>query len=143
MMVAFNFKQRFVPAILAGTKFQTIRKVRQSVPAVGAKLQLYTGQRTAATVLIGRAKLASVEPVWIVVDPNPPYEATGIAVHDQNGSMGPDALLRLAKADGFETVADMVMFFSRTHRNGQAHTISFAGHIYRWTGFQPANKEAP
>jgi hypothetical protein len=51
-MVAYSFNRRFVPAIEAGLKRQTIRSHRRRHARVGEALQLYTGMRTKACRLI-------------------------------------------------------------------------------------------
>lgn len=59
-MVAYSFKARFAPPILAGTKRQTIRAERKRHARPGEQLQLYTGMRTRSCKLIGRAPCLSV-----------------------------------------------------------------------------------
>lgn len=51
-MVAYSFNRRFVPAIEAGSKRQTIRAHRRRHARIGEQLQLYTGMRTKACRLI-------------------------------------------------------------------------------------------
>ena len=64
-MTVYSFKARFVPAIEAGTKRQTIRAPRAGRSRhanVGSELQLYTAMRTKHCRLIRRVRCANVSP---------------------------------------------------------------------------------
>lgn len=66
-MTAFGFKQRFVPAIRARTKTQTIRKFRKDgrYPPIGGELQLFTGLRTKNCVRLGTARVLGIHRLTI------------------------------------------------------------------------------
>ena len=120
-MVAFNFQSRFAPMVEAGVKLQTIRQKARAKP--GDRLQLYTGQRTAAC-----RKLVEPDPGCTV--------STYCAVRRAGITLGNVALLpaelrdqdMFAKADGFRDYDDMVAWFE-----GQYGLGEFVGRLIRWS----------
>ena len=104
-MPAYNFRERFVPKILAGTKPHTIRKRRKHPTKVGDILWLYTGMRTKGCKLIAGALCVRVEP--IVIWPLKRRIAGNIDF----------SMTQLAYADGFEGIDDFFAFFARTYHD--------------------------
>ena len=103
-MVAYNFQARFAPDVAAGRKLQTIRaEGRRAHAKAGDRVQLYTGMRTKAC-----RKLA--EGICEV--------STYCQISEQgvtNGNYPPTALEEFARADGFDSWADMLGWFEKTH----------------------------
>lgn len=140
-MVAYSFQSQFVDPIEAGTKRQTIRAIgkrRHARP--GDALQLYTGMRTRAC-----RKILALDPTCLDVQgieihisqrilkttryhPSP----TPVFVIDRIIINGVELcalknLEDLARADGFDTLADMADFWGRTHGPG-----IFVGALITW-----------
>lgn len=116
-MVAFNFAAEFAGPVERREKMQTIRQTRRA--AVGDRIQLYTGQRTAAC-----RKLSDDDPVCVCVDYvaiRPDYLTVG------DTSKHPRDRDDFARADGFKDYADMHRWFS--DRYGTDH---FVGYLHRW-----------
>lgn len=116
-MVAFNFAAEFAGPVERREKMQTIRQTRRA--AVGDRIQLYTGQRTADC-----RKLSADDPVCVCVD----YVAirpNDLTVGDTNKH--PRNRDDFARADGFKDYADMHRWFSA--RYGTEH---FVGYLHRW-----------
>lgn len=85
-MVAYSFKQRFAPQIIAGLqtgplvvgmKRQTIRADRKRHARPGEELQLYTGMRTRSCQLLGRTTCTAVAPVRLLLGRSPSVEIGG------------------------------------------------------------------
>ena len=111
-MPAINFDKRFVDAVQAGEKRQTIRKKRNVVP--GDTLQLYTGQRTKECKKIGEGECVSVELVSIG---DYSVEVAGRPIFD---------LDNFAKADGLRDWPDIHMFFHALYG------LPFKGILIKW-----------
>lgn len=127
-MVAYNFHEKFIEPIRQGKKRQTIRPLgRRRHAAQGAKLQLYTGMRTAKCRRIVKADLTCVESFRIFIDfakdRSGVDQITSIII---NGQPVED-LEAFARADGFDTLADMADFFGRTYGTG-----TFCGVLITW-----------
>lgn len=125
-MVAFNFKERFVPLILDGTKTSTIRRSLRNAHN-GDCLQLYTGQRTKKCRKIGDAVLSRVETLKV--------SEHGLYIKPQLFGkfrrMSQAASDKTAKEDGFSSYDDMWQWFKETHGCG------FIGYRYIWKDFKP------
>lgn len=119
-MVALNFQPRFVDDIQSGKKRQTIRGAyHYRTLRAGAPLTLYTKQRTPDCQKLMDTVCASVQRVSLMKTLAQPVGNTVVS-----GIMLED----FAKADGFETYADMWAFFEpRADENGE-----FNGVIIRW-----------
>jgi len=118
-MPAINFLQRYAPAILVGTKHQTIRKPRadhRPHATIGAKLFLYTGMRSKSCKKLFETVCTNTS--QIVID-NDPYRVivNGVEVQDED---------RFAQADGFPSVAELFDFFEETHG------LPFHGTLIEW-----------
>ena len=135
-MVAYSFKKRFGPPILAGTKGQTIRADRKRHARPGQELQLYTGMRTKHCTLLGRSPCLSVMPVRLcfsVRTASAPFEVGGRILDWSEMEV-------FARADGFEDIADMARFWWAEHPPNHGDTIAFEGVLIRW---QPLGREEP
>ena len=124
-MVAYNFKQQFVPLIETGAKRQTIRSSRKRHTQLGEAMQLYTGMRTKAC-----RKLITPDPICISIEPLLMDDALGIKLNDR--WLTRDALTRLALADGFADWDECLHFFSAVHG------LPFEGMLIKWVvaGYQ-------
>lgn len=127
-MVAYCFRPRFVAPILAGTKRQTIRAHRRRHARPGEEVQLYTGMRTRACRLIGRAVCAAVEPVWLAFSPRAAAELFRVG----DTLLHPAAMERFAQADGFASVSDMAAFWFEHHAGPGDRLVEFEGVLIRW-----------
>ena len=118
-MVAFNFKQQFVPPIERGQKIQTIRSKQRC--HVGDTMQLYTGMRTKQCRLIKIVTCLSSVPVIL--------KPTSIEVFSNMDfrTLDQDATLRFARADGFPHYPAMIDWFRDTYGKD-----SFMGFVHRW-----------
>ncbi|ORE93225.1 hypothetical protein [Aurantimonas sp. 22II-16-19i] len=159
-MVAYSFQKRFVDAIEADEKRQTIRGLRKRHARYGEELQLYQGMRTRHCRLIGRRRCLSVDPIAISVederivvghisaavgadhertfpisfDEGPQFEAKEIIDRD-----------RFAEADGFAGWRSMKLFWTQTHADPEQPAGWFVGVLIRWAPVSavPEAPEAP
>lgn len=123
-MVAYNFQSRFVPAIEAGTKRQTIRahgKRRHVRP--GGAIQLYTGMRTRGCRKLGDAVALRVVPIRLERHGGK-YRSITI----DGAALDPERLDAFARADGFSDAAEMAAYWQAT--NGDA--VVFEGVLIEW-----------
>lgn len=105
-MPAYNFQKQFVPKILDGSKLHTIRRRRKRSTRAGDRLLLYTGMRTKQCELIAVTGCVKVVPILIST------------IGNGDLSFGAEWLTRdeqiaLAKADGFDDIAEFFKFFKR------------------------------
>jgi hypothetical protein len=114
-VVAINFSPQFADAIQRGEKRQTIRRGRKC--EAGARLQLYTGQRTKACRKLMDAICRDVTYVGLT--------AAGFTLG--NVERFPRDMDEFARLDGFRDYADMWAWFSQRY-----DTNSFTGYIIRW-----------
>lgn len=131
-MVAYSFKKRFAPPIIAGLhpgplvagmKRQTIRADRKRHARPGEELQLYTGMRTTSCKLLGRAACTSVLPIRLLLGSSPVVEIGGEpAITDAGG------LDLFARFDGFADWPDLCAFWAAEH----AEVSEFSGVLIRW-----------
>ena len=110
-MVAYNFQERFVPAIVQGSKRQTIRRIgkrRHAEP--GDQLQLYTGMRTTQC-----RKILEEDPTCLTVRP------VEIRISEQwisvivEGTPVRD-LEAFARQDGFDDATQFHRFWKRFNK---------------------------
>lgn len=118
----FNFKKEFAPGVESGEKRQTIRRNRKDGkrPVPGDTAKLFTGLRTRGVRLLRAETVTECMSVRMHID-------EGVIVIDGR------ALSYLerddfAKADGFATVAEMLLWFRNQHE-----TYDFEGFCVRWT----------
>lgn len=119
-MVAYSFQGRFVGAIQAGTKTQTIRahrKRRHVRP--GERIQLYAGMRTKACRKI-RPDVVCLRVVPIILHRNGGgynrIQIDGVALPRREHDT-------FAKADGFQSAKDMACFWRDTHASRVFHGV--------------------
>ncbi len=117
-MPALNFHPRFAPLVESGGKRQTLRRVRKLPIRVGDRLIFYTGQRTKGCRWLGEGRCFTAAP--FTIEPTLPFFwLNGIILTDTECHS-------LAQADGFRTVADMVIWFNDKYR------LPFSGVLIRW-----------
>lgn len=126
-MVAYSFKKRFTPEILAGRKLHTIRADRKRHARPGEEVQLYEAMRTKACKLIGRATCRDVDPIRIdfAEDRVEIGEIIGRSVETRAD------LDEFAKADGFRSWDDMTAFWAKEHAEAFARG-AWSGVIIFW-----------
>jgi hypothetical protein len=110
-VTAFDFRPQFVALIENGTKISTIRKTKRG--AVGRKMQLYTGQRTAKCRLIKEVTCTAI------------YE---FAINDHGliSCRHPNAGC-LWRQEGFESPSAMLDFFQ------DHYGFPFYGYLHEWS----------
>jgi len=105
MMPAYNFQPQFVPMILDGSKYHTIRCRRKKRPTVvGDKLFLYTGMRTKKCRLIVETECKNILPVIVL-------RGTNVVLDGRE--LTDEEMWKLAKADGFDDPWKFFDFFDR------------------------------
>ncbi|HKS27774.1 MAG TPA: ASCH domain-containing protein [Pyrinomonadaceae bacterium] len=114
-MGLLNFKQRFVPRVLEGSKNHSIRAKRKHPIKVGDTCHLYTGLRTKRARLLGRSPCVKVEDIFI-------SESADIFVDDIQ--LDPSEKEGLARKDGFDSFAEMAEFWKGR--------LPFSGDIIHW-----------
>jgi hypothetical protein len=117
-MVAFNFKKEFVPKILAGEKFSTIRSKQRC--NVGDNMQLYTGQRTKACQKIGETVCTGIAMVEFLEPPDDFWIAFPLS--DNVFEDG----VQLYQMEGFANDEDMKGFF-RTQ-----YGLPYIGYLHKF-----------
>ncbi|MDH2313082.1 hypothetical protein [Methylobacterium brachiatum] len=133
-MVAYSFKKRFGPRILAGTKAQTIRaeragRSRHARP--GELVQLYTGLRSHQARKLGEARCLSVEAIRIEL---PRARCVPeVLIFDAAGALTrhihwPGELREFARADGFADFDELHAFWCAEHPG----VDTFHGVLIRW-----------
>ena len=140
-MVAYSFKKRFGPPILAGTKAQTIRaeragKCRHARP--GEQVQLYTGMRTKHCRRLAEAVCLEVAPIRIELPRA--RRAPEVMIFTPEGVLARHiltarALANFARADGFVDFDEMVNFWRTEH----PALDTFNGTLIRWQPLAPAD----
>lgn len=123
-MPAYNFRPRFADAVRSGRKRQTIRHKRQRPTKAGDRLMLYTGQRTKHCQLLRATFCKNAEPVDIYSDR---VVLAGRVLRGHRVLRGPE-LLAFARADGFESAEELLLFF------GQLYGLPLVGEmeVIRW-----------
>lgn len=122
-MPALNFKRQFEAHIRSKRKRHTIRAKRKRPIKAGDKLYLYTGMRTKSCQKIMDTVCAKVEDIRIwEVRGEVPEDNFRIAV--DGVGLEKDECQSLARADGFESFAEMMKFW-----DGR---LPFSGDIIHW-----------
>ena len=114
-MGLYNFKARFVDAILNGSKTHTIRGVRKQPDKPGNTMHLYTGLRQQGARLLLRAPCIRVEAIYIDKQQH---------VFLGEEQLSADECESMAVRDGFTSFADMMTFWEAR--------LPFHGHVYHW-----------
>lgn len=135
-MVAYSFKKRFNPPILAGIKNQTIRAHRKRHARPGEEVQLFTGMRTKHCRLLGRPRCESALAIRITF-PRPRQPAVIVIEQLTSGfdRITGAGLDDFARSDGFDDFDDMFRFWMAEHPPSDA----FEGVLIRWTPLVPAD----
>lgn len=149
-MVAYSFHAQFVPAIIDGRKSHTIRAPRKRGHArKGNALQLFTGPRMRPK-LIGTATCqgscdieldfsdaprvvlrGALPPKYDAPPSGPDFRTVGVVMQTE----GPVEFF--ARADGFESWAQMRAFWQETHGLGPGRWV-WKGCIVFWENFEKA-----
>ncbi len=132
-MVAYSFKRFLVEPIRSGRKPHTIRADRKRHARPGETLQLYTGMRTKACMLIGTATCSDVQP--ITLDFVGETIKIGHRRPIRRRSRGPDRYAELdafAWSDGFENWPALFRFWGQEH----AAIARWSGVIIFWIDFK-------
>ena len=138
-MVAYSFNSRFIDPIDSGRKRQTIRAIGARHHAkAGSALQLYTGMRTKACRLIGRAVCASAQPItldfkrarYILGSELDPRAKGQILSNDRD-------VQAFAQADGFADWWGLVDFWRAEHP-AEFKAGRFEGLLITWTDYRSA-----
>lgn len=114
-MGLYGFKAQFVPHILNGSKTHTIRAKRKYPDKAGNKLHLYVGLRQPNARCLMRPICTKVEEIEISTRKNVTIDGIMLTC---------DELEQLARRDGFESHARMMMFWEGR--------LPFKGHIIHW-----------
>jgi hypothetical protein len=114
-MPAANFKGRFAPAVLRGTKRTTIRPGARF--KIGQRFFGYFGMRTKECLLLAEGVVCQVDAISIGADA---VTVAGVALSAR-------ALLALAKGDGFANIAEFRAFFITTYGE-----LPFEGQLIQW-----------
>lgn len=119
-MGVYDFKDRFVPFILDGSKTHTIRGERADGyrDEPGDIMHLYNKLRTKKRNLVMRAPCVRVEP--IIITPGAMVRISGEWLED-------DEREALARRDGFPDFAEMIAFW-REPKN----RLPFKGWVFHW-----------
>lgn len=128
-MGLYNFHKRFAPFVLAGTKTHTIRSFRRYPDKPGNTLHLYTGLRTKKAKLLMVAKCVKIEDIRIELKL---YSGKGVlarglkfpVIFIDDAELTRDEMEALARRDGFNSFADMLIFWSGR--------LPFRGHVIHW-----------
>lgn len=116
-MGLYNFQERFVPAILDGTKRHTIRAPRKHPDVPGNTLHLYAGLRRKGARLLMRATCTAVVEIRI---------GDHGTIYLDGRPLSEDEREELARRDGFADLADMLEYWRRGER------LPFRGHMIFW-----------
>jgi hypothetical protein len=115
-MPAISFSV-FREKILDGSKYQTIRKIRNNPIKTGDILYLWWKQRTSEREKLGEAKCNGVMQITI---------HTNCVTSGDQSITEPSVLERFAIADGFDSWSHMVEWFQNTHG------LPFTGVLIKW-----------
>jgi hypothetical protein len=130
-MVAYSFKKRFGPPILAGIKAQTIRADRKRHARPGELVHLFTGMRTRQCRRLGETPCLSVEPIRIELPRA--RRVPEVLIFDAGGALAQHyltarALQNFARADCFADFDELHAFWRAEHPG----VDTFRGVLIRW-----------
>jgi hypothetical protein len=114
-MGIYNFKKRFVPFVLNGSKTHTIRSLRAHADKPGNTLHLYTGLRQKGTRLLMRVPCVKIESIEIGELHDVRIDGLYLAEDEREA---------LARRDGFESFDEMMNFWKGR--------LPFRGQILHW-----------
>ncbi len=141
-MVAYSFKPRFVPAIKARTKCQTIRGERARHAKPGERLQLFTGMRTKQCEKIIDdplcQRVSAILMTWeannftrICVVPDHLFDIVGF---DEDYDLPTYRYDVFAQREGFAGAREMLEFWQLAHGS---ICEQFKGVLISWQGDTP------
>jgi hypothetical protein len=93
-MGLYNFKERFAPFVLDGTKRHTIRAKRKHPDKPGDMIHRYTGLRTKQAKLLGRSECVRVEEIRVSASQQVFVDGVELNADEKNA---------LAYCDGFRS----------------------------------------
>jgi hypothetical protein len=127
-MGLYNFKARFAPRILDGSKTHTIRPMRAIADKPGNTLHLYTGLRTKSARLLMRVPCVKVESITMIPKKRRQWDVLNlvesVTVTIEGIELSLSECEAFARRDGFENFEDMVMFWTGR--------LPFKGQIVHW-----------
>jgi hypothetical protein len=125
-MGLYNFKSRFAPRILDGSKTHTIRPLRAIPDKPGKTLHLYTGLRTKSARLLMRVECSRIESITIEYHPERflDDEPNFFSITINGVLLDRDECESFARRDGFESFDDMMNFWEGR--------LPFRGQIVHW-----------
>ena len=125
-MGIYNFKARFAPRILDGSKTHTIRPYRANSDAPGKTLHLYTGVRTKQAKLLMRVPCVRIESIAIRrIEKRDKVDLVDDVIVTIDGvELSRSECEAFSRRDGFENFTAMMEFW-----DGR---LPFAGQIVHW-----------
>lgn len=112
-----NFQKRFADLVESEQKTHTIRAKRKRRPKVGEWCHCYTGLRQKGARVLGRFQCVKIQDIEIDDLPHPEIRIDG-------QTLELDECELLARRDGFESLAEMMEFWSGR--------LPFSGDIIHW-----------
>ena len=116
-MGLYDFKPRFVPLILAGSKTHTIRTHRAHPDKPGNTLHLYTRLRTKKAQLLRRVQCVAIQEI-VIADLMPPV------IFIDGEALNHSEEEAFANRDGFLSFQEMMEFWKGR--------LPFKGQIIHW-----------
>ncbi len=125
-MGIYNFKARFAPRILDGSKTHTIRPFRANADKPGNTLHLYTGLRTKSAKLLMRVPCVKIESLTMrrIERRDGVDLADDVLVTIEGIELSRSECEAFSRRDGFENFAHMIEFW-----DGR---LPFTGQIVHW-----------
>lgn len=127
-MGLYNFKERFVPFILDGSKKHTIRAKRRYPDKPGNTLHLYTGLRTRDARLLMRATCVAVDDIQIDEVETELWRRWRITINGEE--LSDDEMLAVAWRDGFRENGKKLAL--KTMMEFWKGRLPFSGDIIHW-----------
>lgn len=134
-MVAYSFKKRFAPMIMAGLepgpwvpgmKRQTVRGGRKRHARPGEIIQLYTGMRTRHCRKLGNARCIQVRPIAVHVSD------AAVEVVIEGKALSFSELELFVGLDGFSSMFDFVTFWNEQRPHEHPIESLVDGHLILW-----------
>ena len=125
-MGLYNFKKRFAPFVLDGSKRHTIRAKRAHPDKPGNPVHLYTGLRTKAAKLLGRSICVRIEEIRISEDQHVFVNFEMLSADEKNALAYCDGFRSRGVSHAFE---EMMEFWEGR--------LPFVGDIIHWQRLAP------
>ena len=119
-----SFKERFIVPILDGTKIHTIREDKNCRWKPDRLIHFATGVRTKEYLEFKQSLCVSTQKIEIECGVSNGEKQVSVEVDGRPLSVA--EILRLSKADGFESILDFYKWFEG----------SFKGRLIHWTNFK-------